>query len=80
MPKFGMYSAEAAKKHGTLIYSSAIGGEVAITAVVENPDSYKWPDAVNLGEVGKFLRDGFKPTEDFLESDTYPEVSSALKM
>jgi hypothetical protein len=83
MPKYGLYSAKAAAKHGTIFYRGADGNEVEVTAVESNPDCYKWSDAENRGEVVGFVRDG-RPRAQFgddykISPDTMALLSKKIR-
>lgn len=56
---YGVYSAEADRKHGHTVYLNKEGKEVIVTAVFSSMagiDRYGWGDKVAVGEVTQFLR------------------------
>lgn len=67
MSKIGVFSREAVEiGHSTSIYLHVDGHEVEVTFVGDNPDDYKWPDKVVVGEVTKWVRVGCLDTSDVL--------------
>ena len=54
----GMFSATAAKRHGTVFWETPEGTEVELTAVT-TPSNYKFPDAVVVGPVTRWKRGRF---------------------
>lgn len=56
--KYAMYSATAAYRMSTAIWELEDGQEVEVTAVISNPDSYNFDDAVNYGPVKGYVRAG----------------------
>ena len=58
--KFGFYSAQAVQLSGSAIYLGVDGEEKECTAVysTNNLDNYLWADAVKLGELSQYLRNG----------------------
>lgn len=60
-PKRAYYSPTAAEKYGSFIYRNAEGSEVEITGVepgLEDTGTYKWVDAVVVGPVLNYMRQG----------------------
>jgi hypothetical protein len=58
--KYGMWSDQASHR-GTHFWRCPDGRVIEVTAVVDNLDLYKWPDAVNLGEVTEWVKTGAFP-------------------
>ena len=56
--RHGWFSLTQAKMTGTNIYLTKDGREVEITEVKESPDISNFPDAVYLGFVTKWIRQG----------------------
>jgi hypothetical protein len=55
MKKFGLYSATAAQKTGTVKWRTPQGDVIEVTCVTPDPSRYVWKDAVNLGEVTEYV-------------------------
>ena len=56
MTKYAMYSQMAREKYGYNVWRDEDGEDVVCTAVVQDPDTYDWPDAENRGAVVKHIR------------------------
>ena len=58
--KYAFYSSLAAKEFGTVIWRTAEGVEVELTAVYDTPngEGYMWGDKIFLCEVVDFVRRG----------------------
>ena len=55
----GWYSEQHAAMSGTAWWVAATGEEVEVTSVSKvSYEGYAWPDAVCLGEVVRYARDG----------------------
>lgn len=57
-----VFSEDAARKFGSVIYARANGNLVEVCVVGEDKqkllDGYKWPDKVYVGEVEQYMRPG----------------------
>lgn len=56
--KYAMYSATATGVTHTSIWELEDGREVEVTAIVSDPDNYKFDDAINYGPAKKYVRSG----------------------
>jgi hypothetical protein len=55
---WGVYSHEAARQNGSIIYETPSGENVVVTGVCSTRESlsrYNWPDAIEVGPVTNFV-------------------------
>jgi hypothetical protein len=59
----GLYSERAAQYYGTVIYKSLDGSRQHVTCVcpLDKVNTYKWPDAIRVGWVTEYIRQGKQP-------------------
>ena len=52
----GWYSKKQAKLAGTVIWLNDKGRQVTVSEVISSGEDPKWPDAVRIGEVTRFVK------------------------
>lgn len=81
----GLYSARAATKYGTSLYLHEKGHEVEITAVCKRDPQLmreyelRWPDAVFVGHVTKFLHRKRAPENPMRKRKCFTSLMRAVR-
>jgi hypothetical protein len=77
--KIAYFSERAAEQCGSFFYLLKDGREVEVTALIEDRSSYKWPDAVALGEPERYLRKGRKGAMLVFAADNKQAISTGSR-